>query len=146
MCLSLCDFMDHSLPGSSVHRDSPGKNAEVGCHALLQDGDLQKGLMSTHTSRNCFCQCPVPTAHNFQPMPPPLETLIMLTGRSDSVSCDITTPLLGSYCTQGFVCALQESVFIAIPKAIPKNARTTEQLLILHASKEMLKILQARLQ
>ena len=87
--------MDHSLPGSSVHRDSPGKNAEVDCHALLQDGDLQKGLMSTHTSRNCFCQCPVPTAHNFQPMPPPLETLIMLTGRSDSVSCYITTPFLG---------------------------------------------------
>ena len=25
-----------SLPGSSVHGDSPGKNAGVGCHALLQ--------------------------------------------------------------------------------------------------------------
>ena len=25
-----------SLPGSSVHGDSPGKNTEVGCHALLQ--------------------------------------------------------------------------------------------------------------
>ena len=24
-----------SLPGSSVHGDSPGKNAGVGCHALL---------------------------------------------------------------------------------------------------------------
>ena len=28
--------MDCSLPGSSVHGDSPGKNTEVGCHALLQ--------------------------------------------------------------------------------------------------------------
>ena len=28
--------MDYSLPGSSVRRDSPGKNTGVGCHALLQ--------------------------------------------------------------------------------------------------------------
>ena len=28
--------MDHSPPGSSVHGDSPGKNAGVDCHALLQ--------------------------------------------------------------------------------------------------------------
>ena len=33
--LSLCDPMDCSLPGSSVHGDSPGKNTGVGCHALL---------------------------------------------------------------------------------------------------------------
>ena len=33
---TLCDPMDYSLPGSSVHGDSPGKNSEVGCHALLQ--------------------------------------------------------------------------------------------------------------
>ena len=35
-CPTLRDPMDCSLPGSSVHRDSPGKNTEVGCHALLQ--------------------------------------------------------------------------------------------------------------
>ena len=28
--------MDCSPPGSSVHRDSPGKNTGVGCHFLLQ--------------------------------------------------------------------------------------------------------------
>ena len=28
--------MDCSLPGSSVHWDSPGKNTGVGCHALFQ--------------------------------------------------------------------------------------------------------------
>jgi len=28
--------MDCSLPGSSVHGDSPGKNIGVGCHPLLQ--------------------------------------------------------------------------------------------------------------
>ena len=35
-CLTLCNPMDCSLPGSSVHGDSPGKNTGVGCHALLQ--------------------------------------------------------------------------------------------------------------
>ena len=28
--------MDCSLPGSSIHGNSPGKNTGVGCHALLQ--------------------------------------------------------------------------------------------------------------
>ena len=32
----LRDLMDCSLPGSSVHEDSPGKNTGVGCHFLLQ--------------------------------------------------------------------------------------------------------------
>ena len=35
-CPTLCDPMDCSLPDSSVHGDSPGKNTGVGCHALLQ--------------------------------------------------------------------------------------------------------------
>ena len=34
-CLTLCNPMNCSLPGSSVHGDSPGKNTGVGCHALL---------------------------------------------------------------------------------------------------------------
>ena len=33
-CLTLCDPMDCSLPGSSVHGGSPGKNTGVGSHAL----------------------------------------------------------------------------------------------------------------
>ena len=33
-CPTLCDFIDCSLPGSSVHEDSLGKNTGVGCHAL----------------------------------------------------------------------------------------------------------------
>ena len=32
---TLCDPMDYSLPGFSVHGDSPGKNTGVGCHALF---------------------------------------------------------------------------------------------------------------
>ena len=36
LCQTLCDPMDCSPQGSSVHGDSPGKNTGVGCHALLQ--------------------------------------------------------------------------------------------------------------
>ena len=35
-CPTVCDPMDWSPPGSSVHGDSPGKNTGVGCHVLLQ--------------------------------------------------------------------------------------------------------------
>ena len=35
-CLTLCDPMDCSPPGTSVHGGSPGKNTGVGCHFLLQ--------------------------------------------------------------------------------------------------------------
>ena len=36
LCPTLCDPMDCSPLGSSVHGDSPGKNTEMGCHALFQ--------------------------------------------------------------------------------------------------------------
>ena len=32
---TLCDPIDCSPPGSSVHGNSPGKNTKVGCHALF---------------------------------------------------------------------------------------------------------------
>ena len=44
LCLTLCDPMDYSLPGSSVHGDSPGKNTGVSCHALLQGIFPTRGL------------------------------------------------------------------------------------------------------
>ena len=34
-CLTHCDPMDHSPPGSPVHGDSPGMNTGMGCYALL---------------------------------------------------------------------------------------------------------------
>ena len=37
-CPTLCNLMDCSPPGSSVHGDSPGKSTGVGCHALLLQG------------------------------------------------------------------------------------------------------------
>ena len=35
-CPTLCNPRDCSLPDTSVHGDSPGKNTRVDCHALLQ--------------------------------------------------------------------------------------------------------------
>ena len=42
--LTLCDPMDSSLPGSSIHGIFPGKNTGVGCHFLLQGIFLTQGL------------------------------------------------------------------------------------------------------
>ena len=36
LCLTLCDLMDCSLPGSSIHGIFQAKSTGVGCHFLLQ--------------------------------------------------------------------------------------------------------------
>ena len=48
-CLTLCNPMDCSTPGSSVHGHSPGKNSGVDCHALLQ------GIFPTQESNQISC-------------------------------------------------------------------------------------------
>ena len=50
-CPTLCKPMDSSLPSSSVHGDSPGKNTGVGCHALLQ------GIFPTQGSKPGLLHC-----------------------------------------------------------------------------------------
>ena len=47
-CSTICNPMDYSLPGSSVHGDSPDKITGVGCHALLQ------GIFPTQGSNPCL--------------------------------------------------------------------------------------------
>ena len=42
-CLTLCDSLDCSPPGTFVHGDSPGKNTRVGRHPLLQGIFLTQG-------------------------------------------------------------------------------------------------------
>ena len=42
-CPTLCDPMDYSLPGSSVHGIFPGKNMGVDCYFLLQGIVLTQG-------------------------------------------------------------------------------------------------------
>ena len=69
-CPTLCDLMDCSPPGSSVHGDFPGKNTAVGFHALLQgiipSGGLNPGLLhcgwilyklNHRGSHICVCVC-----------------------------------------------------------------------------------------
>ena len=46
-CPTLCNPVDCSPLGSSVHGDSPGKNTGVGCHALLQ-GIVQTQGFNSH--------------------------------------------------------------------------------------------------
>ena len=43
-CPTLCNPMDCSPPGTSVHADSPGKSTGAGCHALLQGIFPTQGL------------------------------------------------------------------------------------------------------
>ena len=51
LCLTLFNPMDCSPPGFSVHGDSPGKNAGVGCHALFQ------GIFPTQGSNPGLLHC-----------------------------------------------------------------------------------------
>ena len=51
LCPTLCNPMDCSLLGSSVHGDSPGKNSGVGCHALFQ------GIFPTQGSNPGLLHC-----------------------------------------------------------------------------------------
>ena len=48
-CQTLCNPMDWNPPGSSVLGDSPGKNARVDCHVLLQ-GNLPKPGLKPRSS------------------------------------------------------------------------------------------------
>ena len=56
-CPTLCTPMICSLPGSSVHGDSPGKNTGVGCHFLLQGIFPTQGssLGLPHCRRILYC-------------------------------------------------------------------------------------------
>ena len=59
--LTLWDFVDCSPPGSSVHRDSPGKNTGAGCHASLQENAILIVIPTGHS---------LPIAHSSQPWEP----------------------------------------------------------------------------
>ena len=42
--------MDCTLPGSSVHGESPGKSTGVGCHALFQVATKVTGKLMNYVS------------------------------------------------------------------------------------------------
>ena len=56
-CPTLCDPMDYSPPGSSVHGDFPGQNTGVGCHALLQGIVTTQGLNPSPPNCRQFLYC-----------------------------------------------------------------------------------------
>ena len=53
-CPTLCDPIDHSPPGSSVHGDSPSKNTGVGCHAVLPGTFPTQGVDPRLLSSTCI--------------------------------------------------------------------------------------------
>ena len=61
LCLTLCNPINCNLPGSSVHKNSPGKNTGVCCHALLH------GIFPAQGSNPGLPQC----RRIFLPFKPP---------------------------------------------------------------------------
>ena len=70
---ALCDPMDRSPPGSSVHGDSLGKNTGVGCHALLQR------ILPTQGS-NPYLSCILHRQAGSLPLAPPGKPLVRVGG------------------------------------------------------------------
>jgi len=81
--------MDCSLPGSSVHGDSPSKNTGVGCHVLLQ------GIFPTQGSNPGLPHCRRILYHlSHQGSPRILEwggREMFITGSCEPVQADIDT-------------------------------------------------------
>ena len=64
-CPTLCNPVDCSPPGSSVHGESPGKSTGLGCHALLQGiFPTQGSSPGLPHSRQILCQL----SHQGSPM------------------------------------------------------------------------------
>ena len=79
LCPILCNPMDHSSPGSSVHEDFPGKNTGVGCHALLQ------GIFPTQGSNPGLLHCRwilYPLSHHRHPRIPERVSYSIFSGSS----------------------------------------------------------------
>ena len=56
LCPTLCDPMDCSPPGSSVHGSSPGKNTGMDSHSLLQGMFPAQGLnLGVHCRQILYC-------------------------------------------------------------------------------------------
>ena len=77
LCLTLCNSMDCSPPGSSYSWSSPGRNTVVGCHSLLQGGLPNPGIES---------RSPALQADSWLSEPPGI--------RSDQISCSVVSDSL----------------------------------------------------
>ena len=134
LCPTVCNPMDCSPPGSSIHGDSLRKNIGVGCHAFLQ------GILPTQGLNPGLLHCrQIP--YHLSHWEPSLRLLIQdlkgwhHQGITFNMSANLESP----------------AVVIGLEKVNPHrstkecaNHQTTA--LIPHASKVMLKISHARLQ
>ena len=97
-CLTLCNPIDCSLPGSSVHEDSPGKNTGAGCHTLLQgifpSQGLNPGLLHCRWILYSVSHQGSPDPHLFMPSQTKSEFAIALW--SCGFACFLPSSLLPS--------------------------------------------------
>ena len=87
-CLTLCNPMDCNLPGSSVPRDSLGRNTGVGCHFLLQ------GIFLTQGSNPGLLHWQVGSL----PLMPPGKPSFVLSSRQSSSHLGVFTLFLFKLC------------------------------------------------
>ena len=100
LCPTLCNHMDCSPPGSSVHGNSPGKNTGVGCHGL-------QGIFPTQGSNPGLLHCRLVLYHlSHQGSPPCLfwvnfsAVLNEVLGKRHNIKNNfcITKHMLGTLC------------------------------------------------
>ena len=79
-CLTLCNPIDGSPPGSPSRWDSPGKNAGVGCHFLLQ---CMKVKSESEVAQLCWTlSIPVDCSLSGSPIPGILQARVLELGAS----------------------------------------------------------------
>ena len=91
--------MDYSPPGPSVHWDSPGKNAGVDCHALLQ-GIFPTWGLNPHLPL-LHCRWILYPLSHLRPtqlvlFSDSIPSSVFSTATSDPFTCDQAIPLLNS--------------------------------------------------
>ena len=91
---TLCNPMDCSPPGSSVHGDSPGKNTGVGCHVLLQ------GIFPTQELNRSLLHCrQILYQLSYQGNPPAILLLVIHPGKMKALNQKMHAP----QCSQRFL-------------------------------------------
>ena len=88
-CPTLCDPMDCSPPGSSVHGVSLGKNIGAGCHALLQGIFPTQGSNSSLLCLLHWQECSLPLAPPGKPAVDVPQILFFSINESEARQCSI---------------------------------------------------------
>ena len=92
--LTLCDTMDYSPPGSSVHEDSPVKNTGVGFHALLQGIFLTPVVTQVQKSENSSYSYFLLMNHNLLLKSDPVMLLVQSVYVGGKKQTNLTLPFI----------------------------------------------------